>query len=253
MHGRGAHDADGDGGSVENRTVDISEEARARLSRHLTNWLGDWPDPATTIAGVVIVTSSSYREIPGWDGQLRAVVGVSTPNVTVMSVAKRYRDAVQDAVDVGGLHELDGRLSEIIGHPGASLRSGVFRYQQLLVPHESRGVWLRTDDPLVPEWLRVFNADVLVAFDDRGHYAAGVGRKLHDGFGQELAITTEESHRRQGYARELVAQAAERVYDEGAIATYLHRRDNLASAAVADAAGFFDLGWEVLSLAAPGV
>jgi len=89
-----------------------------------------------------------------------------------------------------------------------------------------------------------------VAFDDAGEYAAGVGRKRHDDFGQELAVATEPAHRRRGLARSLVAQAAKRVYDEGAIATYLHRPDNEGSAAVAVAAGFPDLGWKVIGTTA---
>ena len=40
-----------------------------------------------------------------------------------------------------------------------------------------------------------------------------------------------------------VAQAARRVLDEGAVPTYLHERDNHASARVAEAAGFPDRGW----------
>lgn len=243
-------------GSVNKGSVDISAEAELRLTRHLTNWLGDWPTslpPSVPESPLVVVTGSNYREIPGWDGQLRPFVGVASPQVTVISVGKRFRDKMASAVDQGGFEELERQLSAIVGHPGATIRRGVFRYQQRLVEHESRGEWLGTEDPLVPDWLRVFNGDVLVAFDERRHYAAGVGRKRHDDFAQELAITTDPLHRRQGYARELVAQAAQRVFDEGSVATYLHRRDNVGSAAVADASGFIDQGWEILSLLAPGI
>ena len=41
----------------------------------------------------------------------------------------------------------------------------------------------------------------------------------------------------------LVAQAARRVLDEGAVPTYQHDPANIASARVADAAGFPDRGW----------
>ncbi|PWU56502.1 GNAT family N-acetyltransferase, partial [Micromonospora globispora] len=47
----------------------------------------------------------------------------------------------------------------------------------------------------------------------------------------------------RGLARRLVAQAARRVLDEGAVPTYLHAFDNPASARVAEAAGFPDRGW----------
>lgn len=46
-----------------------------------------------------------------------------------------------------------------------------------------------------------------------------------------------------GLARRLVAQAARRVLAEGAVPTYLHSRQNTASARVAEAAGFPDRGW----------
>jgi predicted GNAT family acetyltransferase len=89
---------------------------------------------------------------------------------------------------------------------------------------------------------------VLVAWDDAGRYAAGVGRKRHDEHGQELAVATEAAYRGRGLARRLVAQATRRVLDEGAVATYLHAFDNHASARVAEAAGFPDRGWSVYGL-----
>ena len=55
---------------------------------------------------------------------------------------------------------------------------------------------------------------------------------------------TEPAVRGRGLARRLVAQAARRVLDEGAVPTYLHDPANVASARVAEAAGFPDLGWK---------
>jgi hypothetical protein len=49
-----------------------------------------------------------------------------------------------------------------------------------------------------------------------------------------------------------VAQAARRVLDDGAVPTYLHAFDNVASARVAEAAGFPDRGWQVFELFEPG-
>lgn len=228
------------------RLRDVSAEAKRRIELHLSNWLGVWPG-----TGAVTVTTSSFRELPGWDGLLRPFVGIISPEQTVISVAQRYLFAVQDAVDDGGLAGLERRLAAIVGHPSAALRRGVFRFQQQIVAHGSLGEWFEPTDPKVPEWLRPFNGGVLLAFDDKGRYAAGVGCKRHDGFAKELAVTTESTHRRLGYAKELVAQAAEDIFTSGTIATYLHRRDNLASARVAEATGFFDRGWEILSLSIP--
>ena len=88
----------------------------------------------------------------------------------------------------------------------------------------------------------------VVAWDEDGSYAAGVGRKQHDAHGHELSVGTDEHLRGRGMARRLVAQAARRVIADGAVPTYLHSFDNTASARVADAAGFPDRGWQVLEL-----
>jgi GNAT superfamily N-acetyltransferase len=109
-------------------------------------------------------------------------------------------------------------------------------------------VWLPTDDERVPPWLRPFNGDVLVHLDEDGRYGAGVGRKIHDAFGHELSVATEERLQGRGLARRLVAQAARRVADDGAVATYLHATSNAASARVAEAAGFPDTGWWILGV-----
>ena len=74
-------------------------------------------------------------------------------------------------------------------------------------------------------------------------YLAGVGIKRHDQYGHELSVGTEPEARGRGLARRLVAQAARRVLDEGAVPTYQHAFDNVASARVAQAAGFPDRGW----------
>jgi predicted GNAT family acetyltransferase len=86
---------------------------------------------------------------------------------------------------------------------------------------------------------------VLVVLDG-DTYVAGVGLKRHDDAGREIAVGTEEAARGRGLARRLVAQAARRVLDEGAVPTYLHAPDNIASAKAADAAGFPDRGWSVI-------
>jgi GNAT superfamily N-acetyltransferase len=95
--------------------------------------------------------------------------------------------------------------------------------------------------------LHPFGGEVLVALIDGG-YAAGVGIKRHDRFGHELAVGTEERFTGRGLGRRLVAQAARRVIAEGMVPTYLHDPRNTASAKVADAAGFPDLGWKILGL-----
>lgn len=218
-------------------------EVWERLERHLASWLGTWPPP---VAGLTVV-GSERRTGPGWDGNVRIVAGVSTPHGTVLSVPPDRVEAVRQLGD--DLDAIGPLLGDVLGRPGARLFSGVFRWSDEPTPDQGRGVWISTDDPRILDWLTPFNGDVLVGLaGDR--IAAGVGRKQHDRWGHELAVVTEPDFRGQGWAADLVAQAAHRVLADGAVPTYLHAPDNAPSARTADAAGFPDRGWRVLGLGA---
>lgn len=216
-----------------------------RLERHLAGWLGAWP-PAGP--GTLTVVGSERRIRPGWDGTVYPVAGVATPEGAVLSVAPGLVEEVRAAGE--DLKAVGAALPGIVGRPDARFGRGVFRWCHELVDpgDDPRAVWLPPDDERVPPWLAVFNGDVLVHLDEDGRYGAGVGRKRHDDNGQELSVATEEHLRGRGLARRLVAQAARRVADEGAVATYLHAVSNTASARVAEASGFPDTGWWVLGL-----
>jgi GNAT superfamily N-acetyltransferase len=142
------------------------------------------------------------------------------------------------------LEELLAALPELLGSPGRAYR-GVYRWSTAPTPGPDDGVWLPVTDPRVPSWLHPFGGEVLVALDD-DRYVAGVGIKNHDRYGREIAVGTAESARGRGIARRLVAQAARRILAEGSVPTYLHDPRNVASAKVADAAGFPDRGWQVV-------
>lgn len=221
-----------------------------RLTEHLVSWLGCWPDAATadSIRGVKIVGHES-RLRPGWDGRVHDVIGVATPTFAVLSVPPHAACELGDAVGTGSLAgDLDALRTAVpnaLARPG-SVGFGLFRWSDSPTPTPDLGEWVLNDDPRVPEWLRPFNGDLLIAWDDQGAYGAGVGRKQHDEFGHELSVVTEPSLRGRGVGRRLVATAARRVLAEGAIPTYLHAPDNHASAKVADAAGFPDLGWRII-------
>lgn len=176
------------------------------------------------------------------------VAGVSTPEATVLSVPPEAVDKVRALGD--DLATVAEGLGKAIGQPGGRLFSGVFRWSTDPAPDPGRGVWLPVDDPRVLPWLRPFGGEVLVGFDGRD-VAAGVGRKIHDEWGHELAVVTEQGHRGDGWATDLVAQAAHRVLSVGAVPTYLHAPDNEPSALTADAAGFPDRGWLVHGLSLP--
>lgn len=211
-----------------------------RLQAHLRSWLGVWPPERE-----LHVVGSEKRTTPGWDGAVRIVNGVATPHGTVLSVPPEVVDEVRAAGD--DLTTIGARLSTILKRPGAVFGQGLFRWSTSPTESDEPGVWLPTDDPRVPEWLKPFNGDVLVAFEG-DEVAAGVGRKQHDPCGHELAVVTEEGFRGKGYARRLVTQAARRVLADGAVPVYLHASDNEASARTAVASGFPDVGWKILGL-----
>lgn len=211
------------------------------LSAHLTWWVGAWPPPER---GLTIVAAES-RTVPEWDGSVRPVRGVETPDGTVIGVPP---DRLEEARSAGStVEELRDRLPQAVGYAGWQLYAGAFRWSDDPIPFDRPGSWLPPDAPGLPEWLRPFNGSVLVGYEN-GSVAGGVGRKIHDRFGQELAVVTETDHRGRGWAKRLVSQAAQRVLEEGAIPTYLHAPHNAASARTADAAGFPDRGWKVLGL-----
>ncbi|MCW2718692.1 GNAT family N-acetyltransferase [Pseudonocardia sp.] len=185
-----------------------------RLTAHLLSWLGRWPGagPGLTVVG------SPKRVEPGWDGLVHAVIGVTPPEGGVLSVPPAAEPAVAAAIAAGD----DGSCVPA----AAKIDGGFFR------------------------WLRPFGHDVLVAVDpDTGEHLAGVGIKRHDEHGHELSVVTAAAARGMGLARRLVAQAARRVLDEGAVPTYLHAHSNVGSAKVAEASGFPNLGWSILGVA----
>jgi GNAT superfamily N-acetyltransferase len=214
-----------------------------RIRRHLAHWLGQWPATAD-----LSVVGSTRRDQPGWDGGIHPLIGVRAVQGTVLSVPPGRLDPVRRLVaGATSRGELLAGLPGAVDRPGSAVYTGVFRWSNRPADLDDAGTWVDSSDPVVPGWLRVFGQQVLLATDpDTGGYLAGVGLKRHNQYGYELAVGTEPVARGRGLARRLVAQAARRVLDEGAVPTYQHAPDNIASARVADAAGFPDRGWTSL-------
>lgn len=214
----------------------------ARLRAHLAAWLGAWP-PGQPLQ----VVGAAQRELPGWDGQVHPVLGVATPDAgAVLSVPPPHAAALRALAATGadGLPAALAAVPELLGEPGRGTFTATFRWTLAPAPLPDVGSWHDADGAGVPDWLRPFGGQVLLAPDDEGRrWLAGVGIKRHDRHGHELAVVTQPAARGRGLARRLVAQAARRVLDHGAVPTYLHEPANTASARVAQAAGFADVGW----------
>lgn len=219
------------------------DEFAQRLTNHLTSWVGRWPPPGPGIH----VVGDAARLRPTWDGSVRPLQGVGDGSSTVISVPPDAVDATTRAL-AGGLDRpgLGDELGAILGVGSARFGTGVFRTTSHVDPAiESVGEWFEQYDDSLPSWLAPFNGPLLVAHDDRGRPIASVGIKIHDRYGYELAVVTDEAARGRGLARRLVATAARWILDQGAVPTYLHQPSNEASAHVAEAVGFHDRGWTV--------
>jgi GNAT superfamily N-acetyltransferase len=208
------------------------------LTHHLREWLGAWPPEEK-----LHVTGSERRTRPGWDGRVHPALGVGGPSGAVLSVPPEHVTRVAAARTLR-------EVPEIVGYAERGWFEAVYRWTTSPAPLADAGEWVAASAPGVPDWLRPFEDEVLVAVDvETGAHLAGVGIKRHDAYGRELSVVTAPAARGRGLARRLVAQAARRVLDEGAVPTYMHAPTNAASAAVAQAAGFPDRGWTAFGVA----
>lgn len=181
---------------------------------------------------------------------MRLLQGVGNGVGTVIAVPPDAVAAVSSVLS-GGMERdgLGNEIGAILDVGPASFGAGVFRTaSQVNEDIEDVGQWFEQQEDGLPAWLAPFNGPRLVAFDDDGTPVAGVGIKVHDRIGHELAVVTEEAAQGHGLARRLVATAARRVLANGGVPTYLHAPSNLASARVAEAVGFSDEGWTVHGL-----
>ena len=228
-------------------TID-SQEVERRLNAFLQSRLGVWPpeQPLQIIA-------SPVRDEPGWDGSRIPMVGIESPAGTVLSYSPTRFPCACD-IDLVALEDelgtADGHMTipQLFGRAEMHFGRAVFRYIDQPADLPEIGEWVPRSDPRLPAWLLPFNGDVLIAWDEEGNYAAGVGLKKHNDFGHEISVGTDPAHRGQGLARKLVAQAARRILRDGAIPLYLHGDRNAASSRVAEQSGFPDRGWHIVEL-----
>lgn len=220
---------------------------RNRRDAHFIQWLGAVPQPNRA---QLIVTS--LRDEPGWDGKVRPIQGVTGPEGTVLAVSPAFADlfAGVDLVSLfreAGAPDAHDRLQAMLGVP-VGFGMPTFRWAERAAEGPEIGEWVNADDGRIPDWLRPFNGGVLATFDADDAYQAGVGLKRHNAIAREISVGTDPEHRGQGYATQLVAQAARRIIDEGGVPIYQHGGGNDASGRVADLAGIPDRGWHMLEI-----
>ena len=224
----------------------------AVLRHHLHLWAGGLPTSNLAGGPVVRVVAHAANGRPGWDGSRPLLTGLVAPHGNaVVAVPTGAAAQVNHLLTHHPEGDWTTGLADVpsaLGRSGHSVERVAFRWTTAPADLPAVGVWVPADSPELPGWLRPFGGHALVAFDDRGRYLAGVGLKRHDGLGREISVGTEPHARGKGLARALVAQAARHVLAQGRVPTYLHLFDNAASAKVAAAAGFTDLGWSALML-----
>jgi GNAT superfamily N-acetyltransferase len=219
----------------------VSVTADVRLRDFLVAYLGDWPDKDR-----LTVIGAPVRREPGWDGEVRQVVGVADGDGGVLSVPPDAEAMVRNAVHSWA--DVRTHLPKAMGRPKARVYSGTFRWTTKPADLADAGEWVPFEDSRVPEWLKPFGGQALIAFDDDGEYAAGVGIKRHNAAGLEISVGTESAHRGKGLAARLVAQAARWILAEGAVPIYLHDPANVGSDRTALRAGFPDEGWKIVGM-----
>lgn len=221
----------------------LPRSACRQLGQHLQIWLGAWPEN-----GGATLTVTPQRDRPRWDGGMWPLLGVEGPSGAALSVAPGFleRLSAETVMQVTRAIQPGEPALPGFGLGGEQIEYLVFRWTAKPADLPETGEWVPTSDPRVPEWLRPFNGDVLIAWDEAGNYAAGVGRKAHNELAQEIAVGTDPGHRGKGFAPMLVAQAARRILADGFLPLYLHTLDNEASARVAEKAGFPDHGWRAV-------
>lgn len=159
------------------------------MAIHLRAWLGAWPPPRP-----VQVVGSTAREIPGWDGAVYPVLGVSDGTAMVLSVSPQVARQLRQA-DPGD-DDPAVVLARALGRPTdvaeqVTWSQLVLRWTTTPAVPRDLGIWWPTNHPHLPSWLRPFNGDLLVALDADGAVVAGAGRKQHTRYGHEIAVVTE--------------------------------------------------------------
>jgi hypothetical protein len=101
-----------------------------------------------------------------------------------------------------------------------------------------RAEHISDDDPAALHLRTRFDGAIFGVRGSHGRLVSWAALKLKSDRIWEVAVATEADYRGRAYARDVVSAAARFTLDRGRLPTYIHDRDNGASAFVARATGF---------------
>jgi GNAT superfamily N-acetyltransferase len=102
----------------------------------------------------------------------------------------------------------------------------------------ARAEFMAEDDTAALHLRTRFDGAIFGVRGPRGRLVSWAAIKLKSSDVWELAVATEPDYRGRGYARDVVAAAAQYTLEQGRLPIYIHDRDNGTSAYVARAVGF---------------
>jgi hypothetical protein len=225
----------------------VTNASRKLLDLHLASWLGKWPPD-----GGITVTTSPGRSEPGWDGSVAPVIGIRSPEGTVISVPPNAMESSVELAATGGLEAVGRGLAEFLPFPSPRMLIGSFRWAEEPPDFPDAGEWVSPGDPEAPDWLRPYQ-EALIARTPSG-CAGEIGVKHHTPYGHELAIRisarTAARHGLRRLGLHLGAQAVRKVLAGGAVPFGIFMFQNVASGHLWATTPSAHLNWQFITMVA---
>lgn len=189
------------------------------------------------------------RAHPAWHGYVLPLVALSYPEGTAIAVRPDVADALRR--EMGSdctLPRLDEPAMRRLSYSAArclpfawvlqgdarALDPAQFRPSQ----SAARAERIDRDDPAAADVARRFDGAIFGVRGPRGPLVSWAALKLRSDDVWEIGVTTEQTYRGRGYARDVVSQATAYALQQGRLCLYVHARDNPTSAFVARALGY---------------
>jgi GNAT superfamily N-acetyltransferase len=205
--------------------------------------------PAVARRGGVHIISESRRGLPAWHGYTLPIVGLSfapgaviacRPDLVGRLSAELGSDVHQPYLDGPAFRRLwraVARCTENAFTLAGDLRA--VSAATFVPPHSmARAELMAAEDTAALHLRTRFDGAIFGVRGPHGRLVSWAATKLKSDSVWELAVATEPDYRGRGYARDVVAAAAQYTLEQGRLPIYIHDRDNGTSAFVARAVGF---------------